>query len=51
MRKLDVKEIHGYTASLGLKLLNPAFLQPAKTPSERVANAAKSVKQKSAAAH
>jgi arginine decarboxylase len=51
MRKLDVKEIHGYTASLGLKLLNPAFLQAAKPPSERVANAAKSVKHKSAAAH
>jgi arginine decarboxylase len=51
MRKLDVKEIHGYTASLGLKLLNPAFLQTAKTPSERVANGAKSVKHKSAAAH
>jgi arginine decarboxylase len=26
MRKLDVKEIHGYTAALGLKLLNPSFL-------------------------
>jgi arginine decarboxylase len=51
MRKLDVKEIHGYTASLGLKLLNPAFLQSAKKPSEHVANAAKSAKQKSAAAH
>jgi len=50
MRKLDVKEIHGYSASLGLKLLNPAFLQPAKTPSEGVVHAAKSVKQKSAAA-
>lgn len=23
MRKLDVKEIHGYNASLGLKLLKP----------------------------
>ena len=33
MRKLDVKEIHGYQAALGLKLLNPAFLQAAKTPS------------------
>jgi arginine decarboxylase len=51
MRKLDVKEIHGYTASLGLKLLNPAFLQSAKTPTERVSNTAKSVKHKSAAAH
>jgi arginine decarboxylase len=26
MRKLDVKEIHGYEAALGLKLLNPTFL-------------------------
>lgn len=26
MRKLDVKEIHGYQASLGLKLLNPQAL-------------------------
>jgi arginine decarboxylase len=33
MRKLDVKEIHGYQATLGLKLLNPAFLKSAKTPS------------------
>jgi len=26
MRKLDVKEIHGYNASLGLKLLKPEVL-------------------------
>ena len=26
MRKLDVKEIHGYNAALGLKLLKPAVL-------------------------
>jgi arginine decarboxylase len=26
MRKLDVKEIHGFDASLGLKLLKPSFL-------------------------
>lgn len=32
MRKIDVKEIHGYTASLGLKLLNPSYLQSVKTP-------------------
>ena len=32
MRKLDVKEIHGFSATLGLKLLNPASLQSAKTP-------------------
>ncbi len=31
MRKLDVKEIHGFEAALGLKLLKPSFLQ-AKTP-------------------
>src|SRR5437667_12524879 len=51
MRKLDVKEIHGYSASLGLKLLNPAALQPAKTPSESVAHAAKNLKKKSAGAN
>ena len=27
MRKLDVKEIHGYYASLGLKLLKTSMLQ------------------------
>ena len=27
MRKLDVKEIHGYDASLGLKLIRPAVLE------------------------
>jgi hypothetical protein len=26
MRKLDVKEIHGYDAVLGLKLISPAVL-------------------------
>ena len=31
MRKLDVKEIHGYQASLGLELLKPARLSKAKT--------------------
>jgi arginine decarboxylase len=30
MRKLDVKEIHGYQAALGLKLLKPAALAAAK---------------------
>jgi arginine decarboxylase len=29
MRKLDVKEIHGYEAALGLKLLKPSFLAAA----------------------
>jgi arginine decarboxylase len=50
MRKLDVKEIHGYSASLGLKLLNPTFLKSAKPPSEEVTHAAKTAKRKAAAA-
>jgi arginine decarboxylase len=39
MRKLDVKEIHGYTAGLGLKLLNPTFLHSFKTPDKSAAPA------------
>ncbi len=31
MRKLDVKEIHGYEAALGLKLLKPSFLASIRT--------------------
>ena len=31
MRKLDVKEIHGFNASLGLKLLRPSFLKSLKS--------------------
>jgi arginine decarboxylase len=50
MRKLDVKEIHGYSASLGLKLLNPTFLKSAKPASEEVTHAAKTAKRKAAAA-
>jgi len=49
MRKLDVKEIHGFSAALGLKLLNPAFLQAAKPPTNS-ADDSKS-KRKSARAH
>ena len=30
MRKLDVKEIHGYQAALGLKLLKPSVLATTK---------------------
>jgi arginine decarboxylase len=33
MRKLDVKEIHGYNASLGLKLLKPTFVESLKKSS------------------
>jgi arginine decarboxylase len=50
MRKLDVKEIHGYTAALGLKLLNPVFLQSAVPPSNGGGQAAKNTKRKSARA-
>jgi arginine decarboxylase len=35
MRKLDVKEIHGYNASLGLELLNPQALNSLKQPVKR----------------
>jgi arginine decarboxylase len=48
MRKLDVKEIHGYTAALGLKLLNPTFFQTAET--DGAAAAGKSVKVQRASA-
>jgi len=34
MRKLDVKEIHGFSAALGLKLLSPAFLKTVKATDE-----------------
>jgi hypothetical protein len=30
MRKLDVKEIHGYDANLGLKLISPTVLEGSK---------------------
>jgi hypothetical protein len=42
MRKLDVKEIHGYTASLGLKVLKGAAAQPSaptKAKAKRTAEA------------
>ncbi len=45
MRKLDVKEIHGFSAALGLKLLNPAFLRSLKAPGNQSADAAKQVKK------
>ena len=35
MRKLDVKEIHGYDANLGLKLISPAVLEEHTKPAER----------------
>ncbi len=38
MRKLDVKEIHGYDANLGLKLIRPSFLGEAG-PAAKAASA------------
>jgi arginine decarboxylase len=35
MRKLDVKEIHGYQAARGLKLLKPDVLGGSKVNPER----------------
>ena len=35
MRKLDVKEIHGYDATLGLKLISPAVLDGTSKPETR----------------
>ena len=50
MRKLDVKEIHGFSATLGLKLLNPAAMQSPKTTSKSASAVAGNRKQKHAGA-
>src|SRR5438045_3334317 len=50
MRKLDVKEIHGYDPALGLKLLNPAFLNSAKPSADDVTHTAKMAKRKATSA-
>lgn len=47
MRKLDVKEIHGFTAALGLKLLKASFLEEVQKP--RGPAAEKRAKEKAAA--
>src|SRR4030095_7430994 len=46
MRKLDVKEIHGFSASLGLKLLNPAAMHSPKATSKRPTPPSGNVKRK-----
>ncbi|HKV79686.1 MAG TPA: hypothetical protein VJP02_16170 [Candidatus Sulfotelmatobacter sp.] len=48
MRKLDVKEIHGYAAALGLKLLNPAAIQSSKPTSGSASDLSTNVKRKQA---
>jgi arginine decarboxylase len=50
MRKLDVKEIHGFNAALGLKLLNPAAFKPAKKPANGSPEAARHGNKKPARA-
>ena len=47
MRKLDVKEIHGFDASLGLKLLKPSFLGARKVQGR--VEESKEMKRKTAA--
>jgi arginine decarboxylase len=37
MRKLDVKEIHGFNATLGLKLLKPSYLRVARMSDKKEA--------------
>jgi arginine decarboxylase len=48
MRKLDVKEIHGFSASLGLKLLNPAAMQSPKATGKSATPPSGPAKRKSA---
>jgi len=50
MRKLDVKEIHGFSAALGLKLLNPAAMESLKVTSKSAADHKKQKQARSAAA-
>jgi arginine decarboxylase len=50
MRKLDVKEIHGFNASLGLKLLNPSFLHATTKPGPAAKDEAPNTKRKPARA-
>jgi arginine decarboxylase len=50
MRKLDVKEIHGFSAALGLKLLNPAAMQSPKATSKTATPPSENAKRKSRSA-
>ena len=49
MRKLDVKEIHGFSAALGLKLLKPSFLEIAEAREADGRREKKRTKEKAAA--
>ena len=50
MRQLDVKEIHGYESAIGLKLLNPAFLEAVDKPGSATSGLNKNSNRKAAAA-
>jgi len=50
MRKLDVKEIHGFNATLGLKLLNLAAMQTLKPASKAAPDVPGNAKRKQAGA-
>jgi arginine decarboxylase len=49
MRKLDVKEIHGFSASLGLKLLKASALKKAHVHGKSATEEEKKLKRKTAA--
>src|SRR2546421_5863935 len=49
MRKLDVKEIHGFAAALGLKLLKPSYLEAASGRGGKGVEQSKRVARSSAA--
>ena len=49
MRQLDVKEIHGFSSSLGLKLLKPAFLKLARDTGKPPTEEVKKTKRQTAA--
>ncbi|MFL6439953.1 MAG: hypothetical protein ACJ71Q_20445 [Terriglobales bacterium] len=49
MRKLDVKEIHGFAAALGLKLLKPSYLEAASGRGGKGIEQSKRVARSSAA--
>ena len=51
MRKLDVKEIHGYDATLGLKLIAPAALGEKATTIPRAAAGKPGRPQKTTSVH
>lgn len=50
MRKLDVKEIHGYEAAVGLRLLSPTFLESVRPQVPSSSESEKETKRRATAA-